>query len=230
MLRSKHQMQASRLRAAAGDVERAEILLRDSVSEDVSIGSRGEVIASRALYLSAMGDLPAARLAIHEAEATSRYAKTKWLSEFARAVMSLQQCPEMPSTPASVETLARAIELGQLDSLVLACRIYPRLAKSAIVDERLASELTRILASSNDVDIGRSAGLKMPRELRRTVGLSKRELQVYELVAQGRSNREIAKALFISESTTKVHVRHIFEKLKVRTRAEAAAMDIRDGA
>ena len=68
----------------------------------------------------------------------------------------------------------------------------------------------------------------MPRELRRTEGLSKREYEVYELLAQGRSNREIAKALFISESTTKVHVRHIFEKLKVRTRAEAAAMDIRN--
>jgi DNA-binding NarL/FixJ family response regulator len=38
----------------------------------------------------------------------------------------------------------------------------------------------------------------------------------------GRSNRDIARTLFISESTTKVHVRHIYEKLGVHTRAELA--------
>jgi DNA-binding CsgD family transcriptional regulator len=221
-------MQASRLRAAAGDVERAEILLRGSIPEGVSKASHGEVIASRALYLSAMGDLPAARLAIREAAETSRYAKTRDLNELADAIASLQEASDAPFTARSSEVIVRTIQAGQLDSLVLACRVYPRLAKSAVMDETVARELTNILASSNDVDIGRSAGLTMPRELRRTAGLSKRELEVYELVAQGRSNREIAKALFISESTTKVHVRHIFEKLKVRTRAEAAAMAIRD--
>jgi DNA-binding CsgD family transcriptional regulator len=36
-------------------------------------------------------------------------------------------------------------------------------------------------------------------------------------------NQEIARALFISQSTAKVHVRHVLEKLGVRTRAEAVA-------
>jgi DNA-binding NarL/FixJ family response regulator len=76
------------------------------------------------------------------------------------------------------------------------------------------------------VDIGRAAGLDMPRELRRHEGLSTREREVYELLAQGRTNREIAKTLFISESTTKVHVRHIYEKLGVHSRAEATAANV----
>ena len=71
----------------------------------------------------------------------------------------------------------------------------------------------------------------MPRELRRNELLSRREREVFELIAQGRSNRDIARTLFISESTTKVHVRHIFEKLGVRSRAEAAtAIQLRDSA
>ena len=114
--------------------------------------------------------------------------------------------------------------------LVIACRVYPRLAECIASDQVLADELTDILAASRDVDIGRAAGLAMPRELRKTEGLSNREREVYELMAQGRSNREIAKALFISESTTKVHVRHIFEKLRVHTRAEAVAANARNEA
>jgi DNA-binding NarL/FixJ family response regulator len=41
-------------------------------------------------------------------------------------------------------------------------------------------------------------------------------------MTQGRSNKEIARTLFISESTAKVHVRHIYEKLGVHSRAELA--------
>jgi DNA-binding NarL/FixJ family response regulator len=80
-----------------------------------------------------------------------------------------------------------------------------------------------VFARSRDLDIARSAGLDLPRELRRSEGLTPREREVYELIVQGRTNPEIARTLFISESTTKVHVRHIFEKLGVHNRAEAAA-------
>jgi DNA-binding NarL/FixJ family response regulator len=53
--------------------------------------------------------------------------------------------------------------------------------------------------------------------------LSPRELEVLDLLAQGLKTRDIASLLYISESTVKVHVHHIFEKLDVRTRAEAVA-------
>jgi len=53
--------------------------------------------------------------------------------------------------------------------------------------------------------------------------LSQRELQVLELIAQGSTNREAAKALFISEATVKTHLLHVYAKLGVNDRAAAVA-------
>jgi signal transduction histidine kinase/DNA-binding CsgD family transcriptional regulator len=54
--------------------------------------------------------------------------------------------------------------------------------------------------------------------------LRDRELDVLELMASGRSNRDIASELFVSHHTVKFHLANIFEKLGVQTRAEAAAV------
>ena len=60
-------------------------------------------------------------------------------------------------------------------------------------------------------------------------GLTARELEVLRLVAAGRSNQQIAEALYISRKTASVHVSHILTKLGVRTRVEAAAVAHRLG-
>jgi DNA-binding NarL/FixJ family response regulator len=54
-------------------------------------------------------------------------------------------------------------------------------------------------------------------------GLSPRELEVLRLVAAGKSNREIAASLVISEHTVARHVQNIFGKLRVSSRAAATA-------
>ena len=59
--------------------------------------------------------------------------------------------------------------------------------------------------------------------------LSRRELEVLTLVAQGLNNRAIAEQLFISENTVKNHVRNIHEKLQVHSRMEAVVRAVRDG-
>lgn len=58
--------------------------------------------------------------------------------------------------------------------------------------------------------------------------LSPRELEVLQLVAQGGSNPAIGRALFLSETTVKTHLGHVFEKLGVkdRTRAVTRAMEL----
>ena len=68
-----------------------------------------------------------------------------------------------------------------------------------------------------------------PAEIDR-YGLTPREREVLELLADGRTNRQIAETLFISESTAGVHVSNILGKLGAANRVEAAAMAYRMGA
>jgi DNA-binding CsgD family transcriptional regulator len=56
------------------------------------------------------------------------------------------------------------------------------------------------------------------------MGVSKREREVLELVAAGRTNRQIAEALYISDKTASVHVTHLLRKLGVASRIEAASL------
>ncbi len=59
--------------------------------------------------------------------------------------------------------------------------------------------------------------------------LSAREIEVLKLIAEGRSNKEIGTSLFISEGTVKSHVKGIFAKLDVISRAGAVASATRRG-
>jgi DNA-binding NarL/FixJ family response regulator len=59
--------------------------------------------------------------------------------------------------------------------------------------------------------------------------LTSREVGVLELVAKGMSNKEIAAALFLSEDTIKTHLRHIYAKLGVGDRTEAALLAVQRG-
>ncbi|GAB4084447.1 response regulator transcription factor [Myceligenerans cantabricum] len=59
--------------------------------------------------------------------------------------------------------------------------------------------------------------------------LSPREAEVMDLVADGLSNREVARRLFVSEKTVKNHVNSLFAKLGVTTRSQAIVMWLRRG-
>jgi ATP/maltotriose-dependent transcriptional regulator MalT len=65
----------------------------------------------------------------------------------------------------------------------------------------------------------------VPNEAKReTLGITRRELEVLELIAQGMSNREIAEKLFVSENTIKTHSSRVFDKLGARRRTQAVQL------
>ena len=59
--------------------------------------------------------------------------------------------------------------------------------------------------------------------------LTERQRDVLEALVKGRSNKEIASSLFISEDTVKSHLTTLFARLRVRDRTEAAVEAIRHG-
>jgi DNA-binding NarL/FixJ family response regulator len=64
---------------------------------------------------------------------------------------------------------------------------------------------------------------------RRRVELTERELQVLRGMADGKSNAEIGRDLYVSEDTVKTHARRLFRKLGARDRAHAVASAFRAG-
>lgn len=56
---------------------------------------------------------------------------------------------------------------------------------------------------------------------REALGITKRELEILELIAEGLSNREIAERIFVSENTVKTHSSRLFDKLNAKRRTQA---------
>lgn len=76
----------------------------------------------------------------------------------------------------------------------------------------LSNQLTEVLASS----------FREGKKERDLSELTRRELQILKSIAEGLSNKLIARRLDIAESTVKVHVKHLLKKLSFRSRVEAA--------
>ncbi|WP_433503175.1 LuxR C-terminal-related transcriptional regulator [Pseudonocardia halophobica] len=113
-------------------------------------------------------------------------------------------------------------------------RIRTTLSDSAagiidMVDEMVESDLQQrpAVSTAPTPDIPRTAPAVPSARRAALSGLTSRELEVLERMADGDSNARIASALFITEATVKAHVKHIFRKLAVANRAEAVSRYLR---
>jgi LuxR family maltose regulon positive regulatory protein len=136
----------------------------------------------------------------------------------ARAIVALRRSSYEEGCREAQLALTRATRAGSIEPLVTAYRGCPEIVVSLLSDPNSHAELARVLALAGDATLMGPQGLPDHSVL----SLSRREKEVLALIARGLSNAQIGKALFISPVTVKVHVRHIFEKLGVKSRAEAA--------
>jgi len=125
---------------------------------------------------------------------------------------------------------ARVIVLTTYDTDEEISRALRAGAKAYVLKDISADGL---IACIRDVLAGKTylapaAAAKLAEEVTR-VQLTPRELATLRLLADGKSNKEIANALGISERTVKTHLGHLFEKLGVTSRTEAVKIATRRG-
>ncbi|MFL5959246.1 MAG: LuxR C-terminal-related transcriptional regulator [Gaiellaceae bacterium] len=211
-------IQRARLYASVGDVKRAVGVLSLGPLDRASPAGRSEFLGWQALVNAVADNADRAKTLATEARNVGRGVEVQSLSLLAEAIIALRD----EEYGASVPRLRAVIETGVWDPVVIAIRATPKLGALIAEKPEWRSWIQRLLAASRDASLATSIGLRIPREAKGKRGLSPRESEVHELVAQGLTNDEIARVLHISLSTTKVHVKHIFEKLGVRSRLEAA--------
>jgi LuxR family transcriptional regulator, maltose regulon positive regulatory protein len=211
-------IERARLFASLGDLPRALDVLSLGPPDRASRTGRSEFLGWQALLNAVVEESGLAKALAADACRAGRGLEAKTLSLLAEAVIALND----ERHDATATHLQAAIETGVWDPTVIAVRAAPRLGAFIAEQPRWRSWLQRLLASSRDGSLASSLGLRIPRAAKGRAGLSPRETEVHELLAQGLTNEEIAKLLYISLSTTKVHVKHIYDKLGVRSRLEAA--------
>jgi ATP/maltotriose-dependent transcriptional regulator MalT len=180
----------------------------------------GEFLGARALALACGNHHEMAVEAARRALDVTRGVEARTLAACARAIIAASTAP--PDIPKVEEAFATAEHTENFDNLVAALRGAPALLEFGAAPKRHRELLTQILARSRDWRLARTVGLTLHLDpMTVSHDLSPREQEVFTLLLEGRTNRRIAEALYVSEATVKVHVRHILQKLGVRSRTEA---------
>ena len=133
--------------------------------------------------------------------------------------------------PAALQALEHALILAQPGGFIRAfvdlgpgmAGLLERLPRQGFAAEYV-DEILRAFAATATVVLPPAQLRRLPSPQGNLVEpLSRRELEILELLAQWLSTREIAQRLFISEGTVKRHIANIYQKLAVNKRGEAVA-------
>jgi len=214
------------LRLARGDAETAAAAIRRLLDETSGPVRRAGLLPAAVEILLAAGDLDAAGEAHEELAALAQGGLLGALTDHARGAVELA-AGDPRAALGPLRRAARAwldldapYEVARTRVLVSeACRALGDGDTAALELDAAREEFERLGAAP---DLARL----QPDD---THGLTARELQVLRLVAIGRSNREIAAALVISEHTVARHVQNLFAKLGVSSRAAAGAFAFTHG-
>jgi len=138
-----------------------------------------------------------------------------------RAIAALKA--REPSLDVALRGLVEAcFKAGAVDFVITSYRASPDLLAALLSCTHTAEATAYVVTRGHDHDLAESMGLDTLSAHDPVSTLSPREREVYDLLCQGLSNLEIAQRLYISPATAKVHVRHVYDKLGIRSRTALA--------
>jgi LuxR family maltose regulon positive regulatory protein len=186
---------------------------------------QGDFLAVKGLASACMGN---GTCAIELAEASRRctdHIEARVVRSFIPAVLATSSSDSSERISALTAALRESHVTENYDGFVLAYRAHPALlAETASIHDKSAIACQDHIPEC-DHPLAERAGLRSRVSAAASDDpLTRREQEVLGLLHNGLSNREIAKTLWIAESTAKVHVRNVLRKLGARTRAEAVAL------
>jgi len=205
------------------------------VVDDHAVVRRGVVA-----YLEALEDVAVAGEAGTGSEALDRLARAAALGELPDVVLMDLQMPEMDGVTATAEIVRRfpGVKVVILTSFGETERVHAALEKGAsgyLLKDAGPNEVDAALRAAvrDEVVLDAAVTRKLTQEMRapRTgLGvLTAREKEVLILVAEGRSNKDIADHLVISERTARTHVSHLLAKMGLSSRTQAALLAVKEG-
>ena len=218
------------LRLAQGNVGAAAASIRRALGEATQPLKRGALLPAYVEIMLAENDVEAARVAWRElAEIAGRHQSDALDAAAAQAEGAVRLAEGDADAALAAtrrawnlwEELKAPYEAAGARVLVgLACRGLGDEDTAALELEAAREAFAELRAAP---DLAALGSLTEPPEPGDTGGLTARELEVLRLVAAGRSNREIAATLTISEHTAARHLQNIFAKLHVSSRTAASA-------
>jgi len=217
------------LRLADGDARAAAGAIHRALAETVAPLQRSRLLPAYAEIAVALGELEEARSACRELGEIAAQFPSAMLGAIASYVQGSVELAAGDAHAALV-SVRRALHVWQELSApyeAARARVLVAIACRALGDEDTARlELEAARAAFGELsarpDLARLDALSETGG-GDTHGLTGRELEVLRLVAAGRTNREIAAALVLSEHTVARHVQNIFRKLRVSSRTAATA-------
>jgi DNA-binding NarL/FixJ family response regulator len=209
---------AVRLRALAQQGKhRAGLALKIPDVASALPASRAEVMSARALMLALAGRFEEARNLVGLIRGSTRALEPAVCIAAVEAIVSLRR-HEHGAIDRVIELEQTTFETGAEDLLVTAYRSTPELLAVLLRASRHDQRIVELIRKAHDEDLADAVGHPIAADTDPRMRLSRREGEVFELLRQGLTNRQIAELLFISESTVKVHVHHVYDKLGVRSR------------
>jgi DNA-binding CsgD family transcriptional regulator len=220
----------SLLRLAEGDDDAAAAAIHRALSETTEPLSRTRLLPAQAEIAVAVANGEEARRAADELSGIAAEYQSTMLRAIAAHVKGMVAVAEGDAETA-LRSLRDACAIWQdLDAPydLARTRVLVGLACRALGDEDTAAlELDAATATFEQLgalpDLTRVEALAGQVQTPETYGLTPRELEVLRLVAAGKTNREIAATLVVSEHTVARHVQNIFTKLHVSSRTAATA-------